>query len=146
MRGDALQGLKQQKLAEGKDLVEVNDEINHLVYSQIEFKQCKKEIKHLTKDNEKLLDQNDKLKRKVFDLQLKADSTKGEPSIKESKESDIKILKKTMLMLKNQEQLTVEELAGRCLTPIRKMEECLGFLSVYGIVTSNKKGERRYYI
>jgi len=146
MRGDELQGLRKQRKLEGFDDKEIKEEIDYLIGSQIEFKECKKEIKHLTKENEKLLEQNEKLKSKVFDLQFKIDSTKGEPSIKESKESEIKIMKRIMLMLKNNEKLTVEELAGRCLTPIKKIEKCLEFLTRYNIVFSNKKGERRYWI
>jgi len=73
--------------------------------------------------------------------------SQSEPSIKEEKESDMIVLKRTMLMLKNKEQLTVEELAGRCLTPIKKMETYVEFLQKHNIIFGKRiNGAQRYWI
>ncbi len=147
MRGDELQGLREQRKSEDMDDLEINEEINKLIESQVILKNNNKEIKSLTKDNKKLTEQVKKLKSKVFDLQLKKDMSQSEPSIKEEKESDMIVLKRTMLMLKNKEQLTVEELAGRCLTPIKKMETYVEFLQKHNIIFGKRiNGAQRYWI
>jgi len=63
MRGDELQGLREQRKLEGMDDLEINEEINKLIESQVILKNNNKEIKSLTKDNKKLTEQVKKLKK-----------------------------------------------------------------------------------
>jgi len=57
MRGDELQGLREQRKSEDMDDLEINEEINKLIESQVILKNNNKEIKSLTKDNKKLTEQ-----------------------------------------------------------------------------------------
>jgi len=147
MRGDELAGLRKQRQLEGMDNKEINEEIKNLVGSQIVLKNNKKEIKSLTKDNEKLTDQNEKLKSKVFDLQFRLDSTKGEPIIREEKESDLPILRRIMILLKCGEPVEESKLLEDCEITKKKLSKCAEFLERYKLIkTSVKNKIMRYCI
>lgn len=145
MRGDELAGLRKQRQLEGFSNKEINEEINNLVGSQIVLKNNKKEIKHLIKDNEKLTDQNEKLKSKVFNLQFQLDSTKGEPIIREETESDIPILRRIMILLKCGEPVDEKKLSEDVGITPKKLSKCAEFLEKYNLIRTKVKDKIRSY-
>jgi len=143
MRGDELTCLKRQKYHEGKDRVEVYEEIETLKESQIVLKNNKLEIKHLVKENKKLKEENESLKNQVFNLQFKIVSA-SKPIIEEV--DNIQYLKLIMLTLNGDKRLTKRKIAKEIKVVEPKTKKCLDFLERYNCIKSKGvKGGKEYW-
>jgi hypothetical protein len=151
MKGEEVQILVKNKLEEGKDFPEINEEIDALKKSQIIFKSQKSELTQL---NKKIISQANEikiLKNKLFKQGLLIEAKKDEKRevLKENGSGDINDLKRIILILKDsKEPMCLTSIQkDSCLYP-KKALSCLGFLEKYSIIRKEKdfKNIDRWFI
>jgi TolA-binding protein len=143
------------KLQEGMDYPEINEEIQTLKESQIVFKKQKDELSQLNKKIQQLTKENENLRKQNFKLKFEKDSKVIEKreekrsELKESGEGTIRDLKRLLLILRDtKEPLCLSQIKKDCLLSDKKALSCLGFLEKYNLVISeeNEKGITKWII
>lgn len=143
--------LTEEKLRQGEDFPEINEDIKRLKSSQIIFKNQKKEIdilKELTEKQDKLIKEQ---QNKIFKLRIEVDSQRNNKRevLKENGKGDINDLKRIILILgDSKNHLCLTTIQRECILSREKTLSCLGFLEKHNIIFKNKdiKNNDTWYI
>lgn len=149
MKEEEKRALVNNKLADGKDFPQINQEIKTLEQSQILFKEQEKDITYLKKRIEKVEEENDKLKQKNFTLGLKQTEKRNtERESRDSKAASVTHLNRMMRVMKLENRPLIQtELREMCCTTNGIIKGCLLFAEKYNLIKKEQlNGTAKYSI
>jgi len=148
MRKEEINCLKGMKRSEGKSETKIKEEINELIFSQIQFKILKKEVKKFINKIEKLEEENGKLKSKLFikELSPEKESTKKESTV--YLKTPLCYFSRMIKVMKSENKpLTMRTLKENCLfNKTEHVKNCLQMLRTLGLLKEIKKSGVSKYL
>jgi hypothetical protein len=145
MNKEEIQYLTNEKLDEGLDFPEINEEIKTLKQSQIIFKNQKKEIEIA----KKVIERQDNLikeqKNKIFKLRLQIDmdNDSKREELKENNNCELRNIKRVLLIFKElNKPLNLSDIEKNCFLKREKVLSCLGILEYFNKIKMEKDKDR----